>query len=84
MATLNLSTQGLDFDNLRAQLNAALSTKDAWVGTLTTQTGETLIEFIAAIGALTQVQLLRYHQDSFPYTAMSDEAILRAEHIDIS
>jgi hypothetical protein len=75
MATLNLSNQSVDFDRIRDQLNVALSSKEAWVGTLATQTGETLIEFIAAIGALTQAKLLRYHQDSFPFTALSDEAI---------
>lgn len=72
---ISLNNQIIDFDGLREQLEAHLANKEAWKGIETTQTGQTLLEFIAAVGALTQVKLLRYHQDAFPFTAMNDEAV---------
>lgn len=75
MTTLDLSSVNADFDSLVDQLQTHLSTKDSWSGFLTTQTGETILEMIAAVGALDQAKLLRYHQDSFPFTALSDTAV---------
>ncbi len=75
MATLQLSNLAPDFDGLVAQLQNYLSTKESWKGMLTTQTGQTIIEMIAAVGALDQTKLIRYAQDGFPSTAMSNAAI---------
>lgn len=74
-ANLELSQVQGDFDSLVAQLQAYLTTKDSWNGFLTTQTGETLLEMVAAVGALNQMRLLRYYQDAFPFTALSDKAV---------
>lgn len=73
--TLELSEVKADFQSIVAQLQAYLGTKNAWRGFLTTQTGETLVEMIAAVGALDQMRLLRYYQDAFPFTALSDTAV---------
>lgn len=74
-ANLELSQVHGDFDSLVNQLQNHLVTKDAWSGFLTTQTGETLLEMVAAVGALNQMRLLRYYQDAFPFTALSDTAV---------
>lgn len=65
-----------DFESIQAQLNADLPNRAGWEGVLPIQTGSTLIDWIASIGAFDQQKLLRYYQDSFPETALSDRAIL--------
>ena len=75
MATLTLSNTAIDFESIRAQLEAHVATQDTWKGFHATQTGQTLIDLIAATGTLNSVALLRYFQDAFPSTALSDEAI---------
>lgn len=74
-ANIELSQVRGDFNALVTQLQDHLRTKDSWTGFLTTQTGETLLEMVAAVGALNQMRLLRYYQDSFPATALSDTAV---------
>lgn len=75
MATINLSGARPDFEDIRAQLQAQLGTKGSWAGILTTQTGQTLIDFIATIGAANNIKGLRYSQDAFAETSMSDRAL---------
>jgi Baseplate J-like protein len=75
MATLNLSGVVPDPDGIKAQLEAYLAGTDAWRGRYSGQTGQTLIEMIAAIGALDQAKIRRARQDSIPDTAISDRAI---------
>lgn len=74
-STLELSQINIDFPGLVEQLQTHLNTKNAWKGFLTTETGETLLEMIAAVGALDQMKILRYYQDAFPFTALSDTAV---------
>ena len=52
MALLDLSKVKIDFEQLLGQLQSHLATKDAWKGFLATQTGETLLEAVAAVGTL--------------------------------
>lgn len=76
MATINLlSTTAPDYEDIRAQLQAKLADKSSWKGLLPTQTGQTLIDFIATVGALNNLKAMRYAQDSFAETAMSDRAL---------
>lgn len=75
MATLNLINTAPDYEDLRAQLQAGLAAKQSWVGLLPTQTGQTLIDFIATVGAFNQGKALRYAQDSFSETAVSERAL---------
>lgn len=72
---LQLSTLEPDFAAIRLQLQNNLSSREAWRGILPTQTGQTLIDFVAAVGALTQGRALRYAQDSFPETAIANRAL---------
>lgn len=72
---LNLSTVEVDFAALRLQLQNALASKDAWKGILPTQTGQTLIDFGASVGAFSLAKSLRYAQDNFSETAIASRAI---------
>ena len=75
MAILTLSSTLLDFDSVRRQIENHVKTRDAWKGFYATQSGHTIIDAIAAVGTLNSIKLMRYHQDSFPATALSNEAI---------
>lgn len=75
MATLNLSNVQPDFEGIRTQLQTSLSTKASWKGLLPTQTGQTLIDFVAAVGAQGQMKAMRYGQDAYSETAIADRAI---------
>ncbi len=75
MPQLSLNPVTPDFDTLQSQLQADLMNRPSWAGVLPIQTGSTLIDWIASIGAFDQVKLLRYYQDHFPETALSDRAI---------
>lgn len=72
---LVLSDTTLDFDQFVSQFATYLVTKPTWKGTLTTQTSQTLIELVSAVGAFMQGRLTRAFEDSFSETAQSDDAI---------
>lgn len=74
MASLNLLNTTPDYESIRSQLQADLATKGSWAGFLTTQTGQTIIDWIATVGALGQGKALRYGQDAYSETAVSDRA----------
>ena len=74
MAILTLSNINPDYEAIRAQLQADLNTKAAWKDLLPTQTGQTLLDWIATIGAHGQVKALRYAQDAYSETAVADRA----------
>lgn len=73
---LTLSNLQVDFQDFVSQFQSYLTTKESWKGFLTTLTGQTLLEFLAANGALDQLKIDRYYEDSFPETALNDQAIL--------
>lgn len=73
---LVLSDLTVDFDQFVVQFQQALINKPTWVGNLTTQTSETLIEFQASIGTFAQGRILRVYEDAYAETAQSDDAIL--------
>lgn len=74
MTDLNLSLVNPDHNDLRVQLEAYLSTLDSWRGVVTSQTGQGIINMVAAIGAYSQAKIRRKAEDSFPETVVSDEA----------
>jgi len=74
MTTLNLSNVQPDFDVILAQLEAELTTTDAWRGLVETQTGQQLLRMLSAIGAFSQAKIRRNFQDAFPETVVSDRA----------
>lgn len=73
--TLVLSDLTGDVDDFVTQFQAALATKPTWIGNLTTQTSETLIELISTVGAFAQGRLIREAEDEFAETAQSDSAV---------
>jgi hypothetical protein len=71
---LNLSNIKPDHEDIRDQLETYLNTLDSWKGVVESQTGQGIINMIAAIGAYSQASIRRRYQDSFPETVVSDEA----------
>jgi len=74
--TLVLSQLTGDVDQFVQQFQQYLQSKPTWVGNLTTQTSETLVELISTVGAFAQGRLIRETEDAFSSTAQSDSAIL--------
>lgn len=75
MAEIQIPTSALDFEALDSALSSILVNYDSWKGYLPTQTGTTLKNFVAAIGASINTKAIRYHQDNFNETAVSDRAL---------
>ena len=71
-----LSDVTADFDQFRTQIENALSVKSVWLGNLTTQSSQTIIELVSTIGAFNQAKILRVYENAFAETAQSDSAIL--------
>ena len=72
---LIISDLSADFEQLRSDFEQYLAQKKSWKGNLTTMTGQTLIELVAALGAFDQTKISRAFEDAFAETAVSDEAI---------
>lgn len=72
---LVLSDLTVDFNDFTSQFEQSLSAKEAWKGNLTTQTSQTLIELISAVGTFMQGRLIRAREDSFSETAQSDDSV---------
>ena len=72
---LIISDLSADFEQLRSDFEQYLAQKKSWKGNLTTMTGQTLIELVAALGAFDQTKINRAFEDAFAETAISDEAI---------
>lgn len=75
MTIVNLSSLTPDYESIRAALAADLSTRSSWAGLIETQTGTTLLDWIASIGAFQQGAVLRAASDAFAETAMSERAL---------
>lgn len=71
---LILSTLNPDQEEIKTQLQAYLSTLDSWKGAVNSQTGQAILNMIAAVGAYSQASIRRYAEDAFPETVVSDEA----------
>ena len=74
MPEIPLSLTDPDFEGIRAKLQSGLAARDSWKGLLATQTGQTLIDFIATVGAFGQARGIRVGQDAFSETAVSQRA----------
>jgi len=72
---INLLDSTVDQAQFVSQFEADLATTDTWSTGLTTQTSQTLIEFISAIGTFLTSRISRAVEDAFPETAQSDSAI---------
>jgi hypothetical protein len=73
--TLVLSDLTADVNQFAAQFELYLQQKPTWVGNLTTQTSQTLIELISTVGAFAQGRIIREAEDAFAETAQSDSAV---------
>lgn len=75
MTTLTLNPLTQDFEQFSAQFANYLINQPVWKGNLTTQTSQTLIELISAVGSFNQGRVTRAYEDAFSETAQSDDAI---------
>lgn len=73
---IELANTTVDQEQFVQQLNSALSVKNSWSTGITTQTSQTLIDLIAAIGTFATSRIVRVKEDAFMETAQSDSAIL--------
>lgn len=72
---INLIDSTVDQAQFVAQFEADLATTQTWSTGLTTQTSQTLIEFVSAIGTFLTSRIARGVEDAFPETAQSDSSI---------
>lgn len=75
MTATTLSTVHPDFESIKSQLQSILSGKDSWKDLITTSTGTTLIEFIAAAGAFSQYSIESALQETSLDTAKLDSSV---------
>lgn len=74
-----LSTLSVDFESGKQQLAANLvATGSAWKAVVPTETGDTIMSFIATVHASAQQNILRSFQDTYPDTAVADTAVYAA------
>ena len=71
---LTLSTVNPDQEDILVQLQNYLATIDSWKGVVESQTGQGILNMIAAVGAFDQASIRRAYQDAFPETVINDEA----------
>lgn len=72
MTTRQLSTIRPDLEDLVLQLQQKASTKNAWKSLLPTDAGQTILELVAAVGALDQFSLEMLFREAFPQTSRVD------------
>src|SRR5271168_4615825 len=73
---LVLSELTADVADFVDQFQSYLQTNPTWIGNLTTQTSQTLLELLGSIGTFAQGRVIRAYEDAFAETAQSDDAIL--------
>jgi hypothetical protein len=78
--TIQLSQVAPDFADLVTQLQTELSTKNTWTDRLTSSTGQTLIEMIAAIGAYSQYSVESSYQEVWPESAKNANSLFAASN----
>lgn len=81
MSELKLTDLTVDFLDYRAQFNDFLRKQPVWKGELTTQTSQTIIDFISTVGVHNSAAIIRAREDSFAETAQSDDAIRSIAHM---
>jgi hypothetical protein len=73
--TLVLSDLTADVNQFASQFELYLQQNPTWIGNLTTQTSQTLIELISTVGTFAQARIMREAEDAFAETAQSDSAV---------
>ena len=74
MDLIELNNLSVDQAQFVQQFQQVLATYPAWSTGLTTQTSQTLIELISAMGTYLTSKIIRIYEDSFPATAQSDSS----------
>ena len=72
---ITLQDTTVDQDQFVQQFQNVLSETNTWSSGLTTQTSQTMIEYISAVGTFSEAKLVRGIEDAYPETAQSDSAI---------
>lgn len=72
---VSLSTIRPDFDLILAQLRSAARNKNTWKSFLDTDVGETLLQFISAIGELDQYAISRTFEEMYSESADLDSTL---------
>lgn len=72
---LSIPATATDFNDFVTAFETYLSNTPTWRGNLTTQTSQTLIELVAAVGTFMEGRNIRTAEDAFAETAQSDDAI---------
>jgi hypothetical protein len=67
-----------DRDDLVAQLQSALESKDAWKDRVVSSTGQTLVDFTAAVGAYSQYSVESAYQEVWPESAKNADSLYAA------
>lgn len=75
-----LSVVRPDRDDLVSQLVSALELKNTWKDKITSSTGQTLIDFIAAIGAYSQYSIEASYREVWPESATNKSSIYAASN----
>jgi len=75
VSTLTLSNIKPDWQDIVAQLQAALPTYNSWKDFITSSTGQTIVEMIATVGAYDQFAIESAFQELFPISAKLDSSI---------
>ena len=75
MDLITLSDITVDQGQFVQQFQDVLAKTNTWSTGLTTQTSQTLIELVSAIGTFNTARILRAKEDAFPETAQSNSAI---------
>lgn len=77
---IQLSNINPDFEDLVTQLTSALLTKNTWQDRITSSTGQTIIEMIAAIGAYSQYSIESQFQEEWPESAKNASSLYAASN----
>lgn len=75
---LKLSNTKPDFEAIVLQLQLFLAQKSTWIDMLTSSTGQTLIEMMAAVGTFNQFSIESAAREAFLDTAIRDSSIYAA------
>lgn len=75
MTVQQLSTITPDPEDIVTQLQIQLGSKNSWKDLLTSAVGQTILEFVAAVGANDQYAIERVFKEMFPQTARLDSSI---------
>ena len=76
MTQFELSAVKPDFELIREQLEAQLAQRPSWQDILTASTGQAMLDFMAAIGAYSQLSIERAAHETMIDTARLQSSIL--------